>query len=156
MSAGEVKPGSVAKAMQWGTPTADSSMPPTPQGVPAARNRSWVAPAFVRPPTRPGLMFTKRHEPRAIACRARSTDVPDQIVDRIGHAEVGADRHHGIGAAEDAVERFSLQTGVQVPPGEVEAGLGEGVALEDRQELLQLAPALDVLADEARGQPGFR
>ena len=62
--------GSVANAMQWDAPTADSSIPPTQQGIPCFWHRSWISTGLGQTTHSPGLRLIHRQERSSMAFRA--------------------------------------------------------------------------------------
>jgi hypothetical protein len=59
------------------------------------------------------------------------------------------------GFGQEHVQRLAGYLRLQTPPGRIERGLGERVALEVGQLLLQFVAAIDRLPDERRREPFF-
>ena len=79
-------------------------------------------------------------------------DLADQRIHRLHHPEIRAHLNIWPLAPEELPKGLPLSASSQVPPGQVQAALGEIVALDGRQRRLELFAALDLLADQPGGQ----
>jgi len=85
--------------------------------------------------------------------RDGARDIAEEVIDGIEDAEVGTDGDGVAGGSEEFVEGLFGDDGLEIPPGHVEECLGEGVALEHGEALLQVVAGGDVLSDESGGHP---
>ena len=81
----------------------------------------------------------------------RFVDLLHQDVERVLDTEVGADGDAIARATEGHVQRHALALGLQHPPGDLERGPRELVALHEVETAEQVLRRADVLADDAAG-----
>jgi len=98
-------------------------------------------------PARPELELDARE-----ALIDRALDLLHQDVERVLHAEVGADRDGIPLAAQRHVQGHAPVLGLQHPPGDLQRGPRELVALHEVDSVQQVLRRDEVLADQAGGQ----
>lgn len=75
-------------------------------------------------------------------------DLSHQHVQRVLDPEVGADRHPVGGSAQGTVQGQAAPLGVRHPPGDVQSGPRELVALDEGETGQEIVGGLDVLPDD--------
>ena len=86
-------------------------------------------------------------------CLHRALDGFEQTLNRLHDAEASLDLDRVRASAGQLPERFPPQFRLQIPPGEVQSGLGERVSLEAGEPRLQFFARFDFLPQKLRDKP---